>query len=91
MMRGFDVGTGDAAVHWFRDRLEIYALESGPRDHQAIHGTGAGAMAPAPEDGRAYDMLNEIIQNQPTALVRQRASGAHRNPGDPEGEGLRPR
>ena len=90
MMRGFDVGTGDAAVQWFRDRLEIYALESGPRDHQAIDGTGAGANTLAPEDGRAYDMLNEIIQYEPTALFDSELLGRIATLGIQKGKAFAP-
>ena len=68
MMRGFDVGTGDAAVKWFKDRLKAYPLASGPRDHTATDISGMGANTLAPEDGSVYKVLNEIIQYEPTAL-----------------------
>ncbi len=90
MMRGFDVGTGDAAVEWFQDRLEIYAHGSGPRDDQAIDGTGAGANTLAPEDGRAYDMLNEIIQYEPTALFDSELLGRIATLGIQKGKAFAP-
>ena len=68
MMRGFDVGTGDAAVQWFKDRLKVYPLASGPRDNTATNVSGMGINSLAPEDGSVYEMLNEIIQYEPTAL-----------------------
>ena len=68
MMRGFDVGTGDHAVQWFKDRLKVYPLESGPRDHAAINTSGMGTNTLTPEDGSFYAVLNEIIQYEPTEL-----------------------
>ena len=68
MMRGFDVGTGDDAVQWFKDRLKVYPLSSGPRDNTATNISGMGTNTLAPEDGSVYGVLNEIIQYEPTAL-----------------------
>ncbi len=68
MMRGFDVGTGDDAVQWFKDRLKVYPLASGPRDSTATNISGLGTNTLAPEDGSVYGVLNEIIQYEPTEL-----------------------
>ncbi len=68
MMRGFDVGTGDDAVAWFKDRLKSYPLATGPRKHTATNISGMGANTLAAEDGSVYAMLNEIIQYEPTTL-----------------------
>ena len=68
MMRGFDVGTGDAAVQWFKERLKVYPLASGPRDNTATNVSGMGINSLAPEDGSVFEMLDEIIQYEPTAL-----------------------
>ena len=68
MMRGFDVGTGDYAVQRFKDRLKVYPLESGPRDHAAINTSGMGTNTLTPEDGTFFAVLNEIIQYEPTEL-----------------------
>ncbi len=75
MMRGFDVGTGDAAVQWFKDRLKVYPLASGPRDNTATNISGMGINSLAPEDGSVYEMLNEIIQYEPTALFNDELLG----------------
>ncbi|MGD8557675.1 MAG: DUF1254 domain-containing protein, partial [Chromatiales bacterium] len=33
LLRGFgEVGTGDQAVKWFKDRMKVYPLETGPRE-----------------------------------------------------------
>lgn len=68
MMRGFDVGTGDHAVQWFKDRLKVYPLATGPRDHRASNISGSGINTLAPEDGTVYEVLNEIIQYEPSEL-----------------------
>ncbi len=69
MMRGFgEVGTGDQAVNWFRNNLKVYPLATGPRDGNFSNGTGAGTNSLVPEDGSAFEMLNEIIQYEPKEL-----------------------
>ena len=69
MMRGFgEVGTGDQAVDWFRKHLKVYPLASGPRKGNFSNGTGKGTNSLAPEDGSAFEMLDEIVQYEPAAL-----------------------
>ena len=69
MMRGFgEVGNGDQAVKWFKDRLKVYPLASGPRANKVINGSHRGANTLTPEDGSVFTMLNEIIQYEPTEL-----------------------
>ncbi|WP_300455613.1 DUF1254 domain-containing protein [Desulfobacula sp.] len=69
MMRGFgEVGNGDQAVNWFKERLKVYPLESGPRDTTVVNGSGMGANTLFPEDASAFTMLNEIIQYEPAEL-----------------------
>ena len=69
MMRGFgEVGTGDQAVNWFKERLKVYPLATGPREHKAVNTSGMGANTLPPEDGSAFAMLNEIIQYEPSEL-----------------------
>ena len=66
MMRGFgEVGNGDQAVNWFKERLKIYPLASGPRAHKAVNTSGIGANTLVPEDNSVFTMLNEIIQYDP--------------------------
>jgi len=71
MMRGFDVGNGDKAVKWFEERLKVYPLKTGPRKGNYINVSGMGANTLFPEDGSAFEMLNEIIQYEPSALFNQ--------------------
>ena len=69
MMRGFgEVGLGEQAVEWFRKNLKVYPLATGPRESRFSNGTGKGINPLAPEDGSAFEMLNEIIQYEPKEL-----------------------
>ena len=69
MMRGFgEVGLGDQAVTWFKDNLKVYPLATGPREANFSNATGMGINPLPAEDGSAFDMLNEIIQYEPSAL-----------------------
>ena len=69
MMRGWgDVGIGDKATEWFKQNLKVYPLASGPRQGNFINTNGIGANSLPPEDGSAFEMLNEIIQYEPKEL-----------------------
>ena len=69
MMRGFgEVGTGDQAVSWFKQRLKVYPLATGPRDNKAVNTSGMGANTLPPEDGSGFEMLDELIQYEPSEL-----------------------
>jgi hypothetical protein len=70
MMRGWgDVGTGDEAVEWFSQRLKVYPLATGPRQGNFINTGGIGLNSLAPEDGSAFEMLDEIVQHEPAELI----------------------
>jgi len=76
MMRGFgEVGNGDQAVRWFKDRLKVYPLATGPREHAATNCSGLGANTLPPEDGSVFAMLNEIIQYEPAELFSKELLG----------------
>ena len=76
MMRGFgEVGNGAQAVAWFQERLKVYPLSTGPREHTATNTSGMGANTLPPEDGSVYEMLNEIIQFEPTELFDKEELG----------------
>ena len=69
MMRGFgEVGNGDQAVNWFKERLKVYPLETGPRKGTSMNSSGLGANTLPPEDATVFEMLNEIIQYEPSEL-----------------------
>ncbi len=76
MMRGFgEVGTGEQAVQWFKDRLKVYPLFTRPREHTATNTSGIGANTLPLEDGSVFEMLNEIIQYEPTSLFDKELLG----------------
>ena len=69
MMRGFgEVGLGEQAVEWFRQRLKVYPLSTGPREARFTNATGVGINPLPAEDGSVFEMLNEIIQHEPKEL-----------------------
>ena len=69
MMRGFgEVGAGNEAVEWFAQHLKVYPLSDGARSGSFVNGTGAGTNSLVPEDGSAFEMLNEIVQHEPSEL-----------------------
>ena len=54
MMRGFNVGSGDAALKWFEDRLKVYPLAEGAQKASFVNASKMGANTLLPEDGTAY-------------------------------------
>ena len=76
MMRGFgEVGNGDQAVQWFKERLKVYPLKTGPRDNKVVNSSGMGANTLTPEDASAFTVLNEIIQHEPKELFSAEERG----------------
>ena len=76
LLRGFgEVGTGDQAVEWFRKRMKVYPLETGPREGKFFNASGYGINPLPPEDGSAFEMLNEIIQYEPAELFDKEQLG----------------
>jgi hypothetical protein len=91
MMRGFgEVGTGEQAVDWFRRNLKVYPLATGPREGHFTNGTGAGTNSLAPEDGSAFEMLNEIVQYEPKELFGAEQLGRLATLGIRKGEPFNP-
>ena len=91
MMRGFgEVGNGDQAVQWFKDRLKVYPLATGPREHTAVNCSGMGANTLPPEDGSVFTMLNEIIQYEPTELFDDELLGRLATLGIEKGKPFKP-
>jgi hypothetical protein len=69
MMRGFgEIGSGEQAVDYFRQNLKIYPLATGPRPASYIQVAGMGVNGLPPEDFTVFEMLNEIIQYEPSEL-----------------------
>ena len=91
MMRGFgEVGNGDQAVNWFRERLKVYPLDTGPREHAVINCSGLGANTLPPEDASVFKMLNEIIQHEPAELFSQELLGRLATLGIEKGKPFKP-
>jgi hypothetical protein len=68
MMRGFgEVGTGDQALQWFKDRLKVYPFGS-DRQGKYVNASVVGMNPLPPEDGSAFEVLNAIIQHEPSDL-----------------------
>ena len=91
MMRGFgEVGNGDQAVQWFKERLKVYPLATGPRQHTVTNASGMGANTLPPEDASAFAMLNEIIQHEPSELFDQEQLGRLATLGIEKGKPFKP-
>jgi hypothetical protein len=91
MMRGFgELGTGEEAVRWFKARLKVYPLATGPRESTAINASGKGINSLVPEDGSAFTMLNEIIQHEPTELFDPELLGRLATLGIEKGKPFKP-
>jgi hypothetical protein len=76
LLRGFgEVGTGDQAVKWFKDRLKVYPLATGPREGRFFNASGYGINPLPPEDGSFFEMLNEVIQYEPAELFDKEQLG----------------
>ena len=91
MMRGFgEVGDGEQAVDWFKQRFKIYPLATGPREANVINASGKGVNSLPPEDGSAFEMLNEIIQHEPTELFNAELLGRLATFGIEKGKSFKP-
>lgn len=91
MMRGFGaVGQGKQAVQWFKERLKVYPLATGPRKHTAVNASGMGANTLPPEDASAFTMLNEIIQHEPSKLFDKEQLGRLATLGIEKGKPFKP-
>jgi hypothetical protein len=91
MLRAWgDIGTGEQAVDFFRQHFKIYPLASGPRDGNYINGNGIGLNSLVPEDGSAFEMLNEIIQYEPKELFGAEQLGRLASLGIVKGQPFKP-
>ena len=91
MMRGFgEVGVGNQAVDWFKKNLKVYPLSNASRSGNFINGTGVGTNSLVPEDGSVFEMLNEIVQYEPTELFDAEQLGRLATLGIRKGEPFNP-
>jgi len=74
MARGFvqDTGTGDDALEYYRKNFKIYPLSTGPRKNaQYASLSFKGGNTTHPRDITYFDLLNQIVQYEPsTAFTR---------------------
>ena len=89
MMRG-GTGTGREAMAYYEKHLKIYPLTSGPREASHINISGMPINTLAPEDGTAFDWLNDIIQYEPSDLFNQEQLGRLASLGIMKGQPFRP-
>ena len=91
MMRGFgEVGVGNQAVNWFKQNLNVYPLSNASRSGNFKNGTGVGTNSLVPEDGSVFEMLNEIVQYEPTELFDAEQLGRLATLGIRKGEPFNP-
>lgn len=91
MLRAWgDIGTGEKAVDYFRQTLKIYPLATGPRQGKYVNSNGIGINSLVPEDGSAFEMLNEIIQYEPRELFGAEQSGRLASIGIVKGQPFNP-
>ncbi len=91
MMRGFgEVGVGNQAVDWFKQNLKVYPLSNASRSGNFVNGTGVGTNSLVPEDGSVFEMLNEIVQYEPTELFDAEQLGRLATLGIRKGEPFNP-
>ena len=92
MMRGFgEVGVGDQAVDWFEATLERLSAFKRALDRvTSSNGTGVGINSLVPEDGSVFEMLNEIVQYEPTELFDAEQLGRLATLGIRKGEPFNP-
>ena len=70
MVRGFvqDTGTGDDALDYYRKTFKIYPLATGPRkDAQYTSMSFKGGDTTHPRDVTYFDLLNQIVQYEPSS------------------------
>jgi len=91
MMRAWgDIGTGEKVVNYFRQNLKVYPLATGPRQGNYMNGNGMGLNSLPPEDGSAFEMLNEIIQYEPKELFGEEQLGRLASLGIMKGQPFNP-
>ena len=70
MVRGFvqNTGTGQKALDYYRERFKIYPLATGPRkDARYTSISFKGGNTTHPRDITYFDLLNQIVQYEPSS------------------------
>ena len=70
MVRGFveNTGTGDDALSYYREHFRMYPLDTGPRDDvQYVSATHAGGNTTHPRDFSYFQLLDQMVQYEPSS------------------------
>ena len=70
MARGFvsNTGEGKKALDYYSTRFRIYPLKSGPRKNaKYVSISGIDARSIHPQDGRYFELLNKMVQHEPSS------------------------
>jgi len=70
MVRGFvqNTGTGDDAIAYYKENFKIYPLATGPREDAKYESLSfKGGNTTHPRDITYFDLLNKIVQIEPTS------------------------
>ena len=84
------VGTGDKALDFYRKHIKVYPLATGPRKGRHINASGIAGNQLAPEDGTAFDWLNEIVQYEPADIFNKEQLGRLASLGIEKGKPFNP-
>ena len=84
------VGTGDKALEFYRQHIKVYPLATGPREGRYINASGMAGNQLAPEDGTAFDWLNEIVQYEPADIFNKEQLGRLASLGIEKGKPFKP-
>ena len=93
MVRGFveDTGTGDDALDYYRKNFRIYPLAGGPRkDAKYVSLTFKGGNTTHPLDVTYFDMLNRIVQHEPSSAFTAYELGLLKSLGIEKGKAFAP-
>jgi hypothetical protein len=93
MVRGFveDTGTGDNALDYYRRRFRIYPLATGPRQN-AIYVSMSFKFGDTthPRDFSYFDLLNQIVQYEPSSAFTAYELGLLKSLGIEKGKPFNP-
>jgi len=84
------VGTGDKALDFYRQHIKVYPLATGPKESRIINASGMAGNSLVPEDGTAFDWLNEIVQYEPADLFSKEQLGRLASLGIEKGKSFKP-
>jgi hypothetical protein len=84
------VGTGDAAMAYYRDNLRVYPLATGPREGRYIDCGHMPGNSLVPEDATAFRWLHEIVSYEPADLFNKEQLGRLASLGIEKGQPFNP-